>query len=57
MLHAPPKELGFPGKTLQYLEQSVAHWIMSHGALAYMMPSISGDLAVRRAAISRVMAS
>lgn len=52
LLHTPPKELGFPGKTLQYLEQSVAHWIMSHGALAYMMPTISADLAVERAAIS-----
>lgn len=52
LLHTPPKELGFPGKTLQYLEQSVAHWIMSHGALAYMMPTISADLEVERAAIS-----
>ena len=52
LLHTPPKELGFPGKTLQYLEQSVAHWIMSHGALAYMMPTISAELAVERAAIS-----
>ncbi len=52
LLHAPPKELGFPGKTLQYLEQSVAHWVMSHGALAYMMPTVSGTLTVRRASIS-----
>jgi len=52
LLHAPPKELGFPGKTLQYLEQSVAHWVMSHGALVYMMPTMSADLAVERAAIS-----
>ena len=52
LLHTPPAELGFPGKTLQYLEQSVAHWIMSHGALAFMMPTIGEHLGIRRAAIS-----
>ncbi|HJV26088.1 MAG TPA: type 1 glutamine amidotransferase [Aromatoleum sp.] len=52
LLHTPPQELGFPGKTLQYLEQSVAHWIMSHGALAFMMPTIGEHLGITRAAIS-----
>ena len=27
-LHKVPPELGFKGKTLQYLESSVAHWLM-----------------------------
>jgi gamma-glutamyl-gamma-aminobutyrate hydrolase PuuD len=52
LMHNPPAELGFPGKTLQYLEQSMAHWIMSHGALALMVPTISEHLGLRRAQIS-----
>lgn len=40
IMHDPPRELGFHGKTLQYLEQSIAHWIMAHGALAFMIPTI-----------------
>ncbi|MEP7057329.1 MAG: type 1 glutamine amidotransferase, partial [Caldimonas sp.] len=33
----------FTGKTLQYVEQSIAHWVMSTGALALMIPSPAGD--------------
>ena len=40
ILHNPPAELGFRNKTLQYLEQSVAHWIMRRGALVFMLPAI-----------------
>lgn len=37
--------MGFKGKTLQYLEQSVAHWVMSKDVLIFMIPSIvSGGL-------------
>ena len=32
-----------PSKTLQFIEQSTAHWVMSQGALAYMIPSPDGD--------------
>lgn len=32
----------FTGKTLQYVEQSIAHWVMSTGALAVMIPSPTG---------------
>ncbi len=41
-MHADPARLLFTGKTLQYVEQSIAHWIMSTGALAVMIPSPSG---------------
>ena len=41
--HADAKRPIFTGKTLQYVEQSVAHWVMSTGALAVMIPSPSGD--------------
>ncbi|MDQ7989058.1 MAG: gamma-glutamyl-gamma-aminobutyrate hydrolase family protein [Candidatus Dactylopiibacterium sp.] len=51
LLAEPPVELGFRGKTLQYLEQSIAHWIMSEGALAFMLPTISGQGGLHRNAV------
>lgn len=47
-LHKAPRELGFRGKTLQYLEQSVAHWLMTLDALVFMLPSIEGGGLLRR---------
>jgi putative glutamine amidotransferase len=41
----------FPGMTLQYIEQNVAHWLMQREALAFMVPSPEGS--TRRSA-SRV---
>ena len=41
--HPDPERAIFTGKTLQYVEQSVAHWAMSSGALAVMIPSPEGD--------------
>ena len=41
--HADPERPIFTGKTLQYVEQSVAHWVMASGALAVMIPSPVGD--------------
>jgi len=54
IMHDAPRELGFHGKTLQYLEQSIAHWIMAHGALAYMIPTIvsGGEVEVGRPGLS-----
>jgi gamma-glutamyl-gamma-aminobutyrate hydrolase PuuD len=40
-LHEVPPELGFKGKTLQYLESSVVHWLMSSDTLVFMVPSVS----------------
>ena len=48
LMHQVPAELGFRGKTLQYLEQSFAHWIMAHGALALMVPTLGHDAEVAR---------
>ena len=47
-LHTAPPEMGFRGKTLQYLEQSAAHWLMTAGALVFMIPSIAGGGLLRR---------
>jgi len=52
LLHDPPRELGFRGKTLQYLEQTVAHWLLAHGALVFMVPTVARGATVERAAIS-----
>lgn len=43
VMHSSPHELGFKGKPLQYLESSIAHWIMEHGALAVMVPVIDAS--------------
>lgn len=40
-----PARAAFAPKTLQYVEQSVPHWVMSGGALPVMIPSPSGDTA------------
>jgi len=47
-LHNAPPELGFKGKKLQYLEQSIAHWLMTANALVFMIPSIEGGGLLRR---------
>jgi putative glutamine amidotransferase len=52
ILHEPPPELGFRGKTLQYLEQTVAHWLLAHDALAFMIPAIAGGAGVSRSSVS-----
>lgn len=41
--HPDPHRTVFTGKTLQYVEQSIAHWVQSQGALALMIPSPDGD--------------
>lgn len=51
LLSNPPTELGFRGKTLQYLEQSIAHWIMSEGAIAFMLPTLSGSGGIHRGSV------
>ena len=41
--HADPARPVFTGKTLQYVEQSVVHWVQSSGALALVIPSPEGS--------------
>jgi putative glutamine amidotransferase len=52
LMHRPPAELGFRGKTLLYLEQTMAHWIMAHGALALTVPTLAYDASVERRKVS-----
>jgi putative glutamine amidotransferase len=44
--HADPARPIFKGKTLLYLEQSMAQWVMSEGVLAYMIPAPAADAKV-----------
>ena len=41
--HADPQRAIFKGKTLQYVEESLTHWVMASGALAYMIPNPTGQ--------------
>ncbi|ODS65539.1 MAG: peptidase C26 [Acidovorax sp. SCN 68-22] len=43
--YADPARPLFTGKTLQYVEQSIAHWIMSAGAMVVMVPCPTGETA------------
>ncbi len=40
ILHPQPGSLGLQSKVLQYLEQSVAHWVMSRDVLVLMVPTV-----------------
>jgi putative glutamine amidotransferase len=51
ILRDPPGRLGFAGKTLQYLEQSVAHWVMSLGHMVVMVPTVERKSIIRRSQI------
>ena len=44
-MHPDPGRSAFAYKTLQYIEQSMAHWIMSGGALPVLIPSPEGETA------------
>ncbi len=41
--HPDPSRTAAPKKTLQWIEQSTAHWVMSAGALPVMIPAPAGD--------------
>ena len=43
--HDDPARSLFTNKTLQYVEQSIAHWIMSAGAMVVMVPCPTGETA------------
>ena len=49
----PQRDLGgVYTKTLHYLEQSVAHWVMAKGVLAVMIPAIESAGLIRRSDMS-----
>lgn len=42
-MHPDSRRTTAASKTLQFIEQSTAHWVMAGGALPFMIPSPSGD--------------
>jgi putative glutamine amidotransferase len=48
LMHRSPEELGFRHKTLQYLEQSMAHWLMARSAVVFMLPALGFDAEISR---------
>jgi putative glutamine amidotransferase len=57
LLHDPPPGLGLPQKRLQFLESTMAHWIMAHRAIALMVPFIDEEspLSVNLAPVSDIV--
>ncbi len=51
IFHPEPHSVGIYSKTLQYLEQSVAHWVMSRDVLVLMVPSVDKDGLIHRSNI------
>lgn len=49
--HPQPGASGLQSKSLQYLEQSVAHWVMSRDVMVFMIPAVCGDGIVHRSSI------
>jgi putative glutamine amidotransferase len=49
----PQRDLGgVYTKTLHYLEQSVAHWVLAKGVLAVMIPAIESEGLIERSEMS-----
>jgi gamma-glutamyl-gamma-aminobutyrate hydrolase PuuD len=49
--HPEPSSIGVQSRTLQYLEQSMAHWLMSRDVLVFMIPSVDRDGILHRSNI------
>jgi putative glutamine amidotransferase len=48
LMHPDPTRKAAASKTLQFIEQSTAHWIMSGGAMPVMVPSPLGDTTAKQ---------
>jgi len=51
VFHPQTGSTGLQSKSLHYLEQSVAHWVMSREVMVLMIPAVSGDGIVHRSSI------
>ena len=45
LMHPDATRRSAPSKTLQFIEQSTAHWVMSGGAIPVLIPSPHGETA------------
>jgi putative glutamine amidotransferase len=51
IFHPQADSKGLESKTLQYLEQSVAHWVMARNVLVFMVPVVNSDGLIHRSDI------
>jgi len=51
LFHPQPDAKGIQSRTLQYLEQSAAHWVMSRNVLVFMVPTVDMDSLLHRSDI------
>jgi gamma-glutamyl-gamma-aminobutyrate hydrolase PuuD len=51
LFHPQPDAKGLQSRTLQYLEQSVAHWVMSRDVIVFMVPTVDKDGLLHRSNI------
>ncbi|HVB49769.1 MAG TPA: gamma-glutamyl-gamma-aminobutyrate hydrolase family protein [Burkholderiales bacterium] len=51
LYHPAPDAKGLRSKTMQYLEQSAAHWVMSRDVLVLMVPTVDKDGLLHRSNI------
>ena len=51
LFHPDPASTAVHSKTLQYLEQSMAHWIMARDVMVFMIPSVDKDGVIHRSNI------
>jgi len=49
--HPDPAATDVRSKTVQYLEQSVAHWVMSRDVMVFMVPAVASDGLIHRSNI------
>jgi putative glutamine amidotransferase len=54
-MHKDPTRAIFKGKTLLYVEESLAHWAMRLGAQAFMIPSVAPGSKVQLAAYAEAL--
>ncbi|HKY02375.1 MAG TPA: type 1 glutamine amidotransferase [Burkholderiales bacterium] len=47
-MHNVPPEIGGGRSAVQYMVEPIAHWVMSHDALIFMIPSIESGGLIRR---------
>jgi len=51
LFHPDPNAKGLQSRTLQYLEQSAAHWVMSRNVLVFMVPTVDREGLLHRSEI------
>lgn len=51
IFHPEPGAIGLSSRTLQYLEESIAQWVMSRDVMVLMIPSVNNDSLLHNSSI------